>query len=472
MRLCGAKGGGAGFRNPGAACIDNRRPEGALQDSQKTPIEYSMSRQAGAAPLDSRLNTDAAWALASNAVVALSQAAFFIVIVKLGSAEMAGAFGLALAAVSPVMLLARLQTRSLLVADGDSEFAVRDYLGLRLIATATALAGVAVWLRFSSVFASAAGAVFLVAVVKGLENGGDIVQGILQRAGRWRSITAAVVLRAGSSLATLGIGLAVWDDLTPALALTAASSAMVLLGFEIPRCRRPRVRHRLYTFSADFPRRVRQLAARAAPLGFVAALISLNLHLPRILIERHRSLEDVAYYTGMTQLLLLVNFVMQAFGQTSLGSLARCRTQDPAAFGTRVRFLLCTAAVLGVAAVAAAFWWGEALLRTVYNPAYALHASTLPWLGLALCATLICSALGFVLTASGIFRAQVPIYLAAAAVTWIAGSSWIPTHGLRGAAYASLAGWLVAAMGSAAAATKNRHAMVREGRRAAEECAT
>ena len=431
-----------------------------------------MSRQAGAAPLDIRLHGDAAWALVSNAVTALSPAAFFIVIVKLGSVEMAGAFGLALAAVSPVMLLARLQTRSLLVADGDSEFTVRDYFGLRLVATATALAGIAIWLRFSNAFASAAAAVFLTAVVKGLENGGDIAQGTWQRAGRWRSITAAVVLRAVASLATLGIGLAVWDDLTPALALTAASSAIVLLGFEIPRCRRPRERERLPALSADFPRRASRLAARAAPLGFVAALISLNLHLPRILLERHQGLEDVAYYTGMAQLLMPAHFVMQALGQTSLGNLARWRTHDPAAFRTRARLLLGAAAVLGLAAVAAASWWGEALLRRVYTPAYALHASTLPWMGLALCATLICSALGFVLTASGFFRAQVPIYLAAVVATWIAGSAWIPTHGLRGAAYASLVGWMVAAMGSAAAATKNRRAMVHQRRQAAGELAT
>ncbi len=455
----------ASARNPGAAAI-------ALQKSRKTPIGYCMSRQAGAAPLDIRPHGDAGLALASNAVAALSPAAFFIVIVKLGSAEMAGAFGLALAAVSPVMLLARLQTRSLLVAGGDSEFSIRDYFGLRLVATATALAGIAIWLRFSNAFVSAAATVFLVAVVKGLENGGDIAHGTWQRAGRWRSITAAVVLRAGASWATLGIGLALWDDLTWALALTAASSAIVLLGFEIPLCRRRRETAWLSVPWADFPRRASRLAVRAAPLGFAAALISLNLHLPRILLERHQGLEEVAYYTGMAQLLMPAGFVMQALGQTSLGNLALWRTQDPAAFRHRVRLLLGAAAVLGLGAVCSSFWWGEALLRTVYNPAYANHASTLPWIGLALCATLICSALGFVLTASGLFRAQVPIYLAATIVTWVAGSAWIPVHGLHGAAYASLAGWMVAAMGSAVAATKNRRAMVRQRRQAAEECAT
>ncbi len=283
-----------------------------------------MSRQAGAAPLDIRPHGDAVWALASNAVAALSPAAFFIVIVKLGSAEMAGAFGLALAAVSPVMLLARLQTRSLLVAGGDSEFTIRDYFGLRLVATATALAGIAIWLRFSNAFASAAAAVFLVAVIKGLENGGDIAHGTWQRAGRWQSITTAVALRAGASLATLGIGLALWDDLTPALALTAAASAIVLLGFEIPRCRRGRERVRPSVLFVDFPRRASRLAARAAPLGFAAALISLNLHLPRILLERYQGLEDVAYYTGMAQLLIPANVVMQ-------GGLYRIVTHSEAA---------------------------------------------------------------------------------------------------------------------------------------------
>ena len=436
-----------------------------------------MSRHAEAAPLNvanTRDHGNATWALASTAVAALSPAAFFIVIVKLGSADMAGAFGLALAAVSPLMLLARLQTRSLLVANGASEFALTDYFALRLVTTATALAGIAIWLLFSNAFAPVAATIFLVAVVKGIENGGDIVQGTLQQAGRWRSITAAVVLRAGASLAGLAIGLAVWDDLTPALVPAAVSSAVVLVAFEIPRRRRPRERDRLNILSlaAYFPGRITQLATRAAPLGFVAALISLNLHLPRILLERHRGLEDVAYYTAMAQLLIPANFVMQALGQTSLGKLARWKTIDPAAFGGRVRLLLGAAVVLGATATAAAFWWGEALLGTVYNSAYALHASTLPWMGLALCATLVCSALGFVLTASGIFRAQVPIYLAAAAATWISGSAWIPVHGLDGAAYASLAGWLVAATGSAAAATKSRHDMARERRLATEELAT
>src|SRR2546423_943822 len=79
------------------------------------------------------------WSVVGNTCYAACQCAMLIVLAKLGNPQMVGLFALGLAISGPIFLLANLQIRAIQSTDvaGDHHFG--EYLGLRVITSATAL---------------------------------------------------------------------------------------------------------------------------------------------------------------------------------------------------------------------------------------------------------------------------------------------------------------------------------------------
>ena len=88
-------------------------------------------------------------------------------------------------------------------------------------------------------------------------------------------------------------------------------------------------------------------------------------------------------------------------------------------------------------------------LSFVYREDYADYTGVFVWLSAGALLTYLSSVLGHALTAARLFRVQVPLDSASAAVCLIGSLAWVPSYGLTGAAYATIAGWVTAAAGSA-----------------------
>src|SRR5579864_9762127 len=80
------------------------------------------------------------WTLVGTGLYAFCQWGMLVVLAKLCSPDMVGQFALALAITAPVFVFAGLNLRTVQVTDARRDFQFGDYLGLRLLSIAAALA--------------------------------------------------------------------------------------------------------------------------------------------------------------------------------------------------------------------------------------------------------------------------------------------------------------------------------------------
>ena len=158
----------------------------------------------------------------------------------------------------------------------------------------------------------------------------------------------------------------------------------------------------------------------------------------------------MGYYTALTHLMVTGNTLVQALGQAGLAGLARHSNGDRESFPRLLFYMLFAALLVGLLCLGAALVFGAEILSFVYLKNYAGYASVLVWLSVGAVLSYLSSVLGYALTAARLFRVQVPLYSASAAVCLIGSLAWVPSYGLTGAAYATIAGWATAALGSAA----------------------
>ncbi len=141
-------------------------------------------------------------------VYAASQIGTLALLAKLASPTSVGRYALGLAIVTPVLLFAKLQLRSVLATDVYRDHRFSDYLGIRLLTTAIGCGGV-----------------LLVSKAANFEHEAGVMIGV---------VTAAKGI---GSLAVPGILLALGAGATWSLLAVAAWQAGVLVAFELPSAR-------------------------------------------------------------------------------------------------------------------------------------------------------------------------------------------------------------------------------------------
>jgi O-antigen/teichoic acid export membrane protein len=135
---------------------------------KSTPIDQPFS-----------LRRNFSWALVGNIFYSACQGGMLIVLARLGTAEMVGAFTFALAVTAPLFMFSNLQLRVVQATDAHTQFTFNDYLGLRLVSTLLALGGL---LGINLLFPSSHCAVILViGVAKAVESISDVCAGFMQQ---------------------------------------------------------------------------------------------------------------------------------------------------------------------------------------------------------------------------------------------------------------------------------------------------
>ena len=386
-------------------------------------------------------------AFSGNVIHALSQAAMLVVLAKCGTPAMVGQFGLGLALTTPIMLFSKLQLRSAIVTDTGCEYSFADYVRLRLLATVFAIVVVACLLAAVAPTSGTIRVVLAVALVKAVEGASELCTGILQKHEHWRRIAVAACIKGTMAPFALWAGLS-WFRSPAAGLFGVAGCYVVVLALYESRWVRPLV--------SGEPVRplgrasLKRLLALTLPLGIVATLLSLNVNLPRYVVSAHLGVEALGYYTALTHLMVTGNTLVQALGQAGLAGLARHSNGDRESFPRLLFYMLFAALLVGLLCLGAALVFGAEILSFVYLKNYAGYASVLVWLSVGAVLSYLSSVLGYALTAARLFRVQVPLYSASAAVCLIGSLAWVPSYGLTGAAYATIAGWATAALGSAA----------------------
>jgi O-antigen/teichoic acid export membrane protein len=385
------------------------------------------------------LRENFAWTLAGNIVYAGSQWGMLVVLAKLGTPEWVGQFALGLALTAPVLLFANLQLRSVQATDVGGEYRFGHYLALRLLMLALAAIALMVIIPVGSIDLQSALVAAAVAVAKIFEAVSDVYYGLMQKHERMDRIAKSMLLKGPLSLAALATGV----YLTGNVAIGVVAMAVVWLAILLFYDRRNGARL-LQDTPADLRPHwdrclLRRLAWLAAPLGVVMMLNSLNVNIPRYVIEHMRGQWELGIFAALAYLQVAEGTIVNALGQSATPRLAEyfAASRRKVFQGLTVR-LAGIGLLIGVMGLAVAVLCGRWLLTILYKPEYAPFSGVFVWLMAGAALANIAAFLGYALTAARRFGVQMPLLIGESVVLTASCFVLVPRSGLTGAAIAYL----------------------------------
>lgn len=395
-----------------------------------------------------------AWTLSSGLGYALAQWGVMVVFARLGTMEELGEFALALAITAPVLLLARMQLRTLQATDARGEHGFEHYLGLMVLNVLVAVAVCSAIAMFVASSPRARAVIVLVAMAKGFEAVSEVFYGALQRTERMALIARSIVAK--SVLSVVGVTLALWLTKSPIAGAAALvlSWAVVLFLFDAQAFRRE--------FPGMHPWRplwrtpwreqggpLKSLLGLGYMMGIIALLGSLRPNIPRYLLEAHSGPAELGMYAALAFFTALGGRVVYSMGIVVSPRLGRYHAAGARQhFGRTLAAFAGGAALLGVCAIACAALLGRWALRLFYGAAYAQNLELFVWLMGAAALEYVGVSLQVGLTAARELGGQLVLLVVSVGVVTLASLWWVPRMGPVGAAWALGLGWVAELVGS------------------------
>ncbi|GAA2360434.1 lipopolysaccharide biosynthesis protein [Dactylosporangium salmoneum] len=402
------------------------------------PRAHTRHRQT---PVRPSFVSNVGWGIAGNGGYALCQWLVLVVIARLGTPAMVGDYALGLAVGAPVVLLAGLSLRTVLVTDPNGEHPFRRYLRVRFASMGAALLVItAVVLLFHL----PAAVVLLVGAAKAFDGVGDIYLGLLQRHHDQRSIAAAQLVNGGLTVALTAALLYGTSSIAWAAAGSAAASLITWLMCCAPFAGRfhnrpdPRAPRHTHRAAGGVP----GLLWTALPLGLASGVSSLTVNVPRYGLQAHLGATALGVFAAAGYLVLTGNVFFSAVAQTLLPRLTELRANGtPEGFRGLLYQALLGVAVAGGLGVWGAGLFGTGLLRRLYGEEYADSSAhggaVLAVLTLATVVGGACFVLDAGLSAARRFTGQLAVNAAVLGAAGLAALVLVPRYGALGAAWAT-----------------------------------
>jgi O-antigen/teichoic acid export membrane protein len=429
-------------------------------------------------PANRSLGVNLAWMVAGTVWNGFCQWAMLIVLAKLGTIEMVGAFTLGVAIATPILMFSCLNLRSIFVTDQHATFRFHEYFVLRLGMLAISVAA-----------ASAAGMlegdrpelVFFIAAItaaKALDYLSDMFYALLQREENMRAMALSMILKGTLGLGAMAAAIVTRGSLGSIGVALVIASGLVLVFFDVPvslnllqlkfaRALREGVLQAkaMIRGRRRAGRRLFELAWSGAPLGLVVMLVSLNLNIPRYFVERSFGMREQGIFSSIVNLMAAGSVAVGALGQCATPRLAKYFASGNMTGFRQLLWVLTGISVsLGIAGFLAAALFGREILTLAYRPEFAARQDVLIWLMAASGALYLGSMMGVAVTAARCFAPQLPLFALSAVTTTLACFFLVPTMGMRGAAAAIFISSIVQSAGGALllryACARNRTAAV------------
>lgn len=391
------------------------------------------------------LRRNVSWTFAGNVVYSGGQMVIFILLAKLLDAERVGLYVLGLAITTPVFIFSNFGLRPVLATDARTPRPFSHYFTLRLILTALALLVSGGIILFGGYRGSAAAIIGAIAISKAIEAISDVFYGLFQQNERLDLMARSLILRSVAMMPACAAGVYITGTAHWGIAGIILSWLAVLLAHDYPR-------GRLLTGSfkrggdgrsgfLQFDRRsLLPLAGLAFPLAIATVLHSLQLQVPRYLIEHFLGVALLGIYAGMSYPMFALRTVVAALGESAAQRLARLHAEARRTEYLRLLLTLTGIGVAGgIAMVMVIAVAGRQLILLLYKPEFATHVEAFVWIAAAWAASFVLSFAGYGITALRLFRV-IPVLIAMATLGTAGFGVWlIPEYGLIGAAWAVLA---------------------------------
>jgi O-antigen/teichoic acid export membrane protein len=383
------------------------------------------------------LRVSFSWTLAGNVIYAACQFGMLSVLAKLGSPLIVGQYALGLAITAPVFMLTNLQLRGVQATDARHEYGFADYFTLRLISTLLGTLVILVITALAHYDTTTKAVILLLAAAKAIETVSDVIAGHLQKFERLDQMARALMIRGTVSVAIFAAVFWVTRNLITTVAALALAWAAVIAMYDFRVVSRLLGQHkRFFRFSMNT---LQSLLSISWPLGVVMTLASLNINVPRYILEQKLGTAELGIFASLAYLLTAINLIVIALGQSVSTRMARLfADSEIPRFKALLGKLILFAAALGVVALGVALVIGRPVLTLVYRPEYAEHVDLL--LLMVVDATLVAigAFVGFGMTAARCFRPQMSIMAATVVTTAVFTLALVPRFGLMGAGYGLL----------------------------------
>jgi len=368
------------------------------------------------------------------------------VLAKLGSPSIVGQFTLGLAISAPVFMFTNLQLRAVQATDVNVEHGFANYFTLRLLATLLGLMAIVALLPFAGASLAVSAVILLVSVSKCIECMSDVTAGLLQREEQLKRVSISLIMRGIASALVFYFTFAYFRNLAISVAAMSVVWMAVLLFYDVPNARALIGRHE--PFFRFERRELWRLTMLGLPLGWVAALLSLIMNIPRYFLQHYLGLADQGIFAALSYLLIAISLVVAALSVSVTTRLAHLFADGDLKQFVRLLTKLSMLGVLIVAVgVPVAFLAGRPLLTMLYRREYADHVSLL---ALFVCIAGIYTIGAFLfcgMTAARYFRAQVPVYFAAMLIGAITSALLVSRYGLIGGGLGLLSAMMTQMLG-------------------------
>ena len=402
------------------------------------------------------LRANFVWALAGNVTFAACQWGMIVALARLGSSVMVGQFSLGLAIATPLLMFSNLQLRSVQATDVSRLYSFGEYLQLRLLASAVAIAVIAAVTWIEKFERQTAMVVLAVALAKATETLSDIHYGLFQLNDRLDQTGRSMMLRGALSLVALSGSLYFTGSIIVACVAMAIVWLAALIYWDVRQgClflgRSPKIATwpgirsiwRAWSPKHRFQRQW-SLVRLSMPLGIVTTLASINLNMPRYFIAARMGENQLGIFSALAYATIAITLVSDSLGGCAIPQLSRLYASGHIAEfqGTLLR-LSTLGGVIGMAGLAVAQVAGKQILALFYGPQYA--ASSAVFVLLILAAAIHCAAgmLTSGILAARQFRIQVAMFAVVALTSALACHRLVPISGLHGGAMGMVAGAVV-----------------------------
>ncbi len=409
------------------------------------------------------LTKNISWSLLGNIIYALCQFSLLIVIARLGTPKSVGQFTLGLAVTAPLYMFARLQLRTVIAMDSQSQYSFSDYLHLRFFMACIAFIVTICIICIVGYETETTKVIIAVSIYRAIETLGECYYGALQKIERMDYISISVILKGIFSISSLAATFYFTQSLFYAILSMSLFSLILLYIYDLNCFLRVKLSSSdTFFFNTCQISNILHIARSTFPLGLASLLGSLYANIPRYFLERYFSEKELGIFASIAYIMvsgtIFIRSLCQSFSYRISNSYA---SNDKHRIKLILARLLLFASILGASITLISWLAGEHILLFLYGTEYAAYSDILAGMMFVAGFVFVADIMLYFIIASHQYRSWTLILLFANITSTIAAYLAVPTLQLWGATISQGVGTITLCIGGFLLVVKSLRQMSR-----------
>jgi len=361
---------------------------------------------------------------------------------------MVGKLELSRAIAMPILAITMLQLRTVQVTDAQSLYSFSEYLGTRLFMTILGIL-VFILIAFCLYRGETAWIILFWGVAKSVDSISDIIRSLFQKYECMNLSAISFIIKGLATLATMAPLLFFTGKLTTSIYGVCFVWLLVLVLYDLPQAYRLLSRTHIsdkpmrYIIPCFHAKTISSLLWLTLPLGMVVFLNSLQISIPKLILEHYYGEAALGYFGPLVYPMVIGTMVIMAMAQSASPRLANYYINNLSSYCRLVKKLFLLGLAMGIVLIVAVIIFGKYALRFLYTAEYVNYHTDLIILSIGAAISFILSFCGYALTAARVFKVQFLIAIVSCLMTIPIAFLLIWLYGIRGAVLTSVLAFTV-----------------------------